>query len=70
MKTIAAAVAALSLAALPAPASASPSAGANCVGRSVSYFGPVASGLLGLIASLGGFFVGEVARTHCDPSYD
>ncbi len=52
-----------------APASANATSNeASCVGKSVSMFG---SSMLQLIRQLFGVgAVGEVASTHCDPSWD
>lgn len=56
---------------LPAPAAANSNHnGANCVGASVSQLGVVESGLFWILRMFGGPGVGEVASTHCDPSWD
>ena len=52
------------------PASAEPTNGANCVGQSIRFFGPIGAGLFEVLAFFGGAGVGEVARTHCDPNWD
>ena len=62
-------VVAIALLSSAAPASAGPTNGANCVGQSISFLGPIGAGLFEVLAFFGGAGVGEVARTHCDPSW-
>ena len=52
------------------PVQAAPTAGQNCVGQSISFFGPIGAGLFEILALFGGRGIGEVASTHCDPSWD
>ena len=60
---------AVALIATAAPASSQPSAGQNCLGKSISFFGVFSSGLFEILALFGGTGIGEVASTHCDPSW-
>ena len=66
-------VVALAVVAAAAPASAAnygQSGDNSCVGRSISFFGPYLAGLFDILDLFGGTGVGEVASTHCDPSWD
>ena len=69
-RKVALAVAGLAMLSAAVPASAGPANGANCVGQSISFFGPIGAGLFEILAFFGGAGVGEVARTHCDPNWD
>ena len=55
---------------LSSAANANPTNGANCVGKAVSALGPVGAGLFQILQWFGGIGIGDVARTHCDPSWD
>ena len=70
MRKIAAAAIVLSCLTLSTAGNAAPKNGANCVGIAVSHLGPIEAGIFQILEFFGGIGIGEVASTHCDPSWD
>ena len=70
MRKLTAAALLLSVLTVSTATQARPTNNQNCVGRTVSFLGPIGAGLFELMALFGAGIIGEVGSTHCDPSFD